>query len=126
MKIIIMGPQGSGKGTQADLISEELKIPKISTGDLFRENIKHKTDLGKEAQSYMDRGNLVPDEITNGMVEERLKKSDCQKGFIFDGYPRNVAQAEFFLKLTDIDLAIDIELSDDEAISRISGRLVCH
>lgn len=125
MNIIILGPQGSGKGTQADLIAKEYTFPHISTGDIFRENMKNKTPRGIEAQKYIDKGNLVPDETTNNMVRDRLSKPDCLKGYILDGYPRTLAQLSSLLSFARIDVALDIGLSDDEAIERISGRRVC-
>ncbi len=94
MKIILLGPPGAGKGTQAKKIAKEFDIPHISTGDIFRQNLRENTDLGKLAKEYMDKGLLVPDEVTNKIVENRLEKNDCQKGFLLDGYPRNVEQAE--------------------------------
>ena len=120
-----MGPQGSGKGTQAQKIAISFSIPHISTGDIFRENMRNNTPLGREAKTYIDQGNLVPDEITNKMIKERLAKPDCQAGFILDGYPRTLDQLNFLLASLKIDFALDIEISDDEAIQRISGRRVC-
>jgi adenylate kinase len=125
MNILIFGPQASGKGTQADLIGREFNIPHISSGDLFRDNIKNNTLLGAQAKQYIDKGQLVPDEVTNKMVRDRLRQIDCQPGFILDGYPRNLDQLKFLLTYTTIDMAIDLELTDDESIERISGRRVC-
>ncbi|MEM4397483.1 MAG: adenylate kinase [Candidatus Woesearchaeota archaeon] len=125
MNIIFLGAPGTGKGTQARLLSEELKIPHISTGDIFRENIKNQTELGKKASEFINKGLLVPDEITNEMIKERLKKEDCKNGFILDGYPRTIAQADFLKKITRIDKIINFELDDDEIIKRISGRRTC-
>ncbi|MEM2139169.1 MAG: adenylate kinase [Candidatus Woesearchaeota archaeon] len=125
MNIIFLGAPGTGKGTQAKLLSEELKIPHISTGDIFRENIKNQTELGKKASEFINKGLLVPDEITNEMIKERLIKDDCKNGFILDGYPRTIAQAEFLKKITKIDKIINFELDDEEIIKRISGRRTC-
>lgn len=125
MNIIILGPQGSGKGTQADLIAKEYNIPHISTGDIFRENIKNRTPLGSEAQKFIDKGNLVPDDVTNNMVKERVTKHDCKAGYLLDGFPRTLPQLQALFSFSKIDIALDIELSDDEAIHRISGRRVC-
>ncbi|MBU1974866.1 MAG: adenylate kinase [Nanoarchaeota archaeon] len=125
MKLIILGPQGCGKGTQAKIIATDLGIPHISSGDLFRENIKQQTPLGLQAKTIMDKGDLVPDQVTNSMVKARLSKPDCANGFILDGYPRNIDQLKELLGYTDIDKALDVEISDDEAIKRVSGRLVC-
>lgn len=125
MKLLILGAQGSGKGTQAELISKEFSIPHISTGDLFRENIRNNTSLGVQAKKFMNKGELVPDRITNSMVKARLLNDDCKAGFILDGYPRTLDQMKELAAFADIDTAIDIEISDDEAITRIGGRLVC-
>lgn len=125
MNIIILGAAGSGKGTQADLIAQEYRIPHISTGDIFRENMKNHTPLGIEAQKYIDKGNLVPDDVTNNMVRDRLGKHDCRKGYILDGYPRTLPQLQALFSFSRVDTALDIELSDDEVIHRISGRRVC-
>ncbi len=122
MKIILVGPPGSGKGTQAQSIAEHLKIPHISTGDIFRENIKDETELGKLAKSYMDKGNLVPDEVTIDMVQDRLEKEDCKIGYLLDGFPRTIAQAEMLDKNQKIDLVINIEVPDDTCVQRIIGR----
>jgi len=125
MNIILFGPQGSGKGTQAKLSSEKYSIPHISTGDIFRENIKNKTKLGQKVEKLINEGNLVPDEITNEIVKNRLKKDDCKNGFILDGFPRNIKQAEFLDTFTNIDLALEIWISDEEAIKRIGLRRTC-
>ena len=106
MKLILLGPVGSGKGTQAGLISEKYGIPSISTGEIFRTNIKNETELGKIAKQYIDKGELVPEELTNKLVQDRLAQDDCQNGFILDGYPRNIAQAKFLETLTDVDIAL--------------------
>lgn len=130
MKLIIMGPPGAGKGTQAALIKEAYQIPHISTGDMFREAIKNETPLGKEAKSYIDRGELVPDSVTIGLVKERLSKDDCKVGFLLDGFPRTIPQAEALDKILKelnivLDAVINIEADDSILIDRIVGRRVC-
>ena len=125
MKLILLGPVGSGKGTQAGLISEKYGIPSISTGEIFRTNIKNETELGKVAKEYIDKGELVPEELTNKLVEDRLAQADCQNGFILDGYPRNIAQAKFLETLTDVDIALMIDLSEEKIIERLSSRRMC-
>lgn len=127
--LVLLGVPGAGKGTQARFLEEALRIPQISTGDLFRYNLKNQTELGILAQSYMDRGDLVPDEVTIRMVEERLKLDDCAAGAIFDGFPRNLTQASALDAMTKPDggiaLAPLIHIEDDEAMRRITGRRVC-
>lgn len=125
MKLILLGPVGSGKGTQAGLISEKYGIPSISTGEIFRTNIKNETELGKVAKEYIDKGELVPEELTNKLVEDRLAQDDCKNGFILDGYPRNIAQAKFLETLTDVDIALMIDLSEEKIIERLSSRRMC-
>jgi adenylate kinase len=130
MNLVFMGLPGAGKGTQAEKIVDHFQIPHISTGDMFRSAIKEGTPLGKEAKSYMDRGELVPDEVTIGIVNERLAKDDCKKGFLLDGFPRTVAQAEALenmLALADrkIDHVIYIEVSRDLLLARLTGRRIC-
>lgn len=130
MKIIMLGAPGAGKGTQAKFISAKYKIPQISTGDIFRANIKNKTELGKKAKSYIDKGLLVPDELTLDLVTDRLGREDCTDGYILDGFPRTMKQADaltWALKKqgTSIDFAIDIEVPDEDIIARMSGRRVC-
>lgn len=130
MKLIIMGPPGAGKGTQAALIKEAYQIPHISTGDMFREAIKNETPLGVEAKSYMDKGALVPDSVTIGLVKERLSKPDCQEGFLLDGFPRTIPQAEALNIILEelnikLDAVINIEVDDSILIDRIVGRRVC-
>jgi adenylate kinase len=125
MNIILIGPQGSGKGTQSEYFFEKYKLPHISTGDIFRENIKNGTKLGKQAASLINGGNLVPDDITNKIVEDRLKEPDCKKGYVLDGYPRNINQAKFLDKISKINYVIDIEVSDTETIRRLSKRRQC-
>lgn len=122
MKLIIVGPQGSGKGTQAKKICEKLNIPHISTGDIFRENIKGETELGKLAKSFIDKGELVPDEVTNKIVADALKDKD---GFLLDGFPRNLDQAKFLDSITELDKVIEIQLPTDEVMKRLSGRRTC-
>ena len=126
MKIIMLGAPGAGKGTQAKRIAEKYSIPHISTGDIFRANIKNDTELGRKAKSYMDQGLLVPDELTCDLVVDRIKQDDCKNGFILDGFPRTVPQAEALDKMgIVIDKVIDIEVSDEEITKRLSGRRVC-
>ena len=125
MKLILMGPVGSGKGTQAGLISTRFGLPHISTGEIFRTNIKNNTELGKIAKSYIDNGELVPEELTNKLVADRLAQEDCKAGFILDGYPRNLNQAKFLETITDIDLALMIDLSEEKIIARLSSRRMC-
>ena len=125
MKLILMGPVGSGKGTQAGLISTRFGLPHISTGEIFRTNIKNNTELGKIAKSYIDNGELVPEELTNKLVADRLSQEDCKAGFILDGYPRNLNQAKFLETITDIDLALMIDLSEEKIIARLSSRRMC-
>jgi len=125
MKLIILGPQGSGKGTQAKLISEKMSIPHISTGDIFRENIRDETELGKNAEQFINKGMLIPGELTIMIVHERISRDDCRDGFILDGFPRTLEQAKALEKITGLDKAIDIEISDEIAVKRISSRRTC-
>jgi len=126
MNIILFGPPGAGKGTQAKLLSEYLKIPHISTGDILRNNVKENTDLGRKAKEYMDKGELVPDRLLIDMISDCLAKPQAKNGFILDGYPRTLAQAEALSKiLKRIDLAIYLETSKDIIVKRLSGRRVC-
>ena len=130
MKIIMLGAPGAGKGTQAQNIAEKYQIPHISTGDLFRANLKAGTELGKEARKYMNDGMLVPDEVTIGMLMKRLEEADCSKGYILDGFPRNIPQAESLAAVLKkagerIDYAINIEVPDEYIIKRMSGRRAC-
>lgn len=130
MKIIMLGAPGAGKGTQAKKIAEKYQIPHISTGDIFRFNIKKGTELGRKAKEYMDQGVLVPDELTIGMLMDRIKKEDCNPGYVLDGFPRNIPQAESLrhalTKLGQtIDFAINVDVPDEKIISRMSGRRAC-
>ena len=121
MKLILLGAAGSGKGTQGSMISEKYQIPNISTGDLFRKNIKEQTPIGKKAEGYINSGKLVPDEVVLKMLSERLEEADCKNGFILDGFPRNRSQAEALDKLTSIDRVISISLSEEVLIGRITA-----
>lgn len=123
--IVLIGKQASGKGTQADMLSKELGIPHISTGDIFRQIRIEDSDLGRKVKQLIDNGNLVPDEVTNEIVAERLKKPDCEKGFILDGFPRNTYQAEFLDRISRIGYAVLVEITDEEAVKRISARKSC-
>lgn len=130
VKIVLLGPPGAGKGTQAKSISNRYSIPHISTGDIFRKNISEATPLGIEAKGYMDKGLLVPDEVTIGLVKERLSAPDCEKGFLLDGFPRNIAQAEALSKIGEeikkpINYVINLVVDESILIDRISGRRVC-
>jgi adenylate kinase len=130
MRLVLVGPPGAGKGTQAQFISAHLGIPKISTGDIFRENVSQGTDLGQEAKKYMDAGDLVPDEITIGMVKERLAEPDTAKGFLLDGFPRNVPQARTFDDVlaggsAPLHVVLELVVDDDEVVRRLSGRRTC-
>jgi adenylate kinase len=125
MNILILGPQGSGKGTQAKLISDKFKIPHISTGDMFRENISKKTELGKKAEAFIKSGQLVPDELTIALVKDRLSRIDAKSGYILDGFPRNDSQAEALDKITKVQTVLNITLHDDIAVKRISSRRTC-
>lgn len=130
MVIIMLGAPGTGKGTVASILKEELQIPQVSTGDIFRKNMKEGTELGKLAESYISKGNLVPDEVTNGIVESRLDDSDVQNGIILDGYPRTVNQAEELDKMLEkrgkkVDLVINLTTPEEEIIERIVNRRVC-
>ena len=125
MKLILLGPPGAGKGTQAELISKKLNIPHISTGDILRESIRNNTLLGEQAKKIMDQGNLVSDEIILGIIKERVSLRDCKDGFLFDGFPRTIGQADGLKKLNiDINLVIEISLPEETIISRMSGRRI--
>ncbi|MEV8527863.1 MULTISPECIES: adenylate kinase [unclassified Streptomyces] len=130
MRIVLVGPPGAGKGTQAAFLAQNLAIPHISTGDLFRANISQGTDLGKQAKAYMDAGNLVPDEVTIGMAKDRMEAPDAENGFLLDGFPRNVVQAEALDEVlkadgVKLDAVLDLEVPEDEVVKRIAGRRIC-
>lgn len=125
MKLIFLGPPGAGKGTQAERIAERYAIAHISTGDMLRSEIRNATPLGAEAKAYIDRGELVPDSVIIGMVEQRIQAEDCKNGFLLDGFPRTVAQADALSNLVEIDAVVDIEVPFERLVARISGRRMC-
>jgi len=125
MNIVLLGAPGAGKGTQAVMIAEQFKVPHISTGDIFRKNIKEQTPIGVVAKSYIDKGNLVPDDVTIEIVRNRLSEEDCKQGFILDGFPRNVYQAEALLNIAEIDVVLDVDVPLDNLMERLTGRRVC-
>ena len=130
MRLLLVGPPGAGKGTQAQFLAAHYSIPHISTGDIFRANLKAGTDIGNQARVFMDRGELVPDDVTNEMVRLRLEESDAAQGFLLDGWPRNIAQAEYFdailaKKNIEMDAVLELSISDAEIISRLSSRRTC-
>ena len=130
MKIIMLGAPGAGKGTQAKMIAEKYGLPHISTGDIFRANIKNGTELGKEAKEYMDKGLLVPDELTVRLLLDRVAQDDCKNGYVLDGFPRTIPQAEVLdEKLSDlgekVDYAINVDVPDENIVNRMSGRRAC-
>lgn len=130
MKIIMLGAPGAGKGTQAKRVAEEYGIPHISTGDIFRANIRDNTELGKKAKEYMDKGLLVPDELTCDLVMNRISEADCKNGFVLDGFPRTIPQADALTKALEekgmsMDAAVDIEVPDENIIGRMAGRRFC-
>ena len=130
MKIIMLGAPGAGKGTQAKMIAEKYKIPHVSTGDIFRANIKNGTELGKEAKKYIDQGFLVPDELTVKILLDRVAKDDCKNGYVLDGFPRTIPQAEVLDKALremgdGIDYAINVDVPDENIVRRMSGRRAC-
>ncbi|OBJ49509.1 adenylate kinase [Mycobacterium sp. 1423905.2] len=127
MRVVLLGPPGAGKGTQAQKLAEKLGIPQISTGELFRRNIEEGTKLGKEAKRYLDAGDLVPSELTNELVDQRLNEPDAAKGFILDGYPRSLEQAKALHDMlgrrgTDIDAVVEFRVSEEELLERLKGR----
>lgn len=130
MRAVLVGPPGAGKGTQAQILATELTIPKVSTGDIFRFNVSKGTELGLRAKEYMDRGDLVPDEITNAMVKDRLSQEDAAGGFLLDGFPRNVLQAETLKGMlsdlrTNLDVVLELRVDEEEVVKRLSGRRSC-
>jgi adenylate kinase len=130
MNIILFGPPGAGKGTQAKKMVDFYGIPQISTGDILRANVREGTELGLAAKAYMDKGELVPDDVLIGIIKNRLKEDDCKKGFILDGYPRTIPQADALAVILDeiekpIDVVLNLEVPDEELVERISGRLMC-
>jgi len=130
MRLVLVGPPGAGKGTQAQFLAAHFSIPHISTGDIFRANLKGNTPLGLEAKKYMDKGELVPDSVTNEMVKDRLAQGDLENGFLLDGYPRNVLQAEVLRAIlaengTPLHAALELSVDKDEVILRLSGRRSC-
>ncbi len=130
MRLILLGPPGAGKGTQAKMLKEKFRIPQISTGDILRQAVKDNTDLGARAKTVMDAGQLVPDDVVIGLIKERIRQEDCKTGFILDGFPRNIAQAE---KLSEtlaemsliVDNVIDLEVDAEEVVERLTGRSTC-
>ena len=125
MRIILLGAPGAGKGTQAEFITAKLGVPAVSTGNLLRSAISEGTELGKKAAEYMNKGSLVPDELVIELVRERVKAPDCQKGMVFDGFPRTLAQAEALDRVMDIDMVLFLDVSDDAIVERMSGRRTC-
>lgn len=126
MNLIFLGAPGAGKGTQAEIVSEKYNIPAVSTGNIIREAMKNGTEMGTKAQEYVQKGELVPDDVVIGIIKERLAENDCANGFILDGFPRTIPQAEALDKMgVVIDKVIDIEVSDDKIVTRMSGRRVC-
>ena len=125
MKIVLLGAPGAGKGTQAKRLAEEYNIPHISTGDIFRENIKNSTPIGIVAKSYIDKGQLVPDEVTVEIVKQRLQEEDCKNGYLLDGFPRNTYQAQQLDNFSKVEKVIDISVDLNKLLKRITGRRVC-
>ena len=125
MRVILLGAPGAGKGTQASRLIKKYSIPQISTGDILRGAVKEGTELGKKAQEHMNKGELVPDDIVIGIIDERIRKDDCSKGFFLDGFPRTIAQAEALENITKIDKVINLNVSDETIINRLSNRRQC-
>lgn len=125
MRMMIIGPQGSGKGTYASMLSDKFGIPHISTGQIFRENIAQKTELGKRVEKFLDAGLLVPDDVTMGVVRERISKPDCKKGFIFDGFPRTLKQAIELEKIAPLDVVLYVDAPEWLLLKRLSSRVTC-
>jgi adenylate kinase len=130
VRLVLVGPPGAGKGTQAQFIASHLAVPKVSTGDIFRHNVSAGTEMGRQARAFMDRGDLVPDEITVAMVRDRLAEDDAHSGFLLDGFPRNVPQADTLKKVLaewgqQLDLVLELVVDSDEVIRRLSGRRTC-
>ncbi len=125
MKIILLGPPGAGKGTHAQKLVNDFNVPQISTGDILRKAIREETEVGKQAKTYIDQGQLVPDFVVIEIVRQRLNEGDCQNGYILDGFPRTIVQAEKLKEFAEIDAVINLVLSDEAIINRLSGRRVC-
>lgn len=125
MNLILLGAPGAGKGTLAAYLIDKMSVPSVSTGNILREAVKNETKLGREAKQYMDAGKLVPDEVVIGMLEERIAQSDCQNGFILDGFPRTIPQAEALDRIAKIDCALSLEVPDEVIEGRMTGRRVC-
>src|SRR3989338_956136 len=125
MKLILLGPSGVGKGTQANLLEKKIQVPKISTGDILRGEIQGQTELGKKAEQFIHDGKLVPDDVVIDIIKNRLQKSDCRSGFILDGFPRTLPQAQALKKITSIDYVIYLKVEEEELIRRLEGRRTC-
>lgn len=125
VNMIFLGPPGIGKGTHAEIVSKKLGIPRISTGDIMREEVRNGTDLGKEVKIYMDAGELVPDELVIDIIKKRIRQDDCMKGFVLDGFPRTVTQADELEDITKIDMVLNLVAPDEVIIERMTGRLTC-
>lgn len=125
LRIVFLGPPGAGKGTHAKILTDCYRIPHISTGDIVRETSSQDTELGRKIKNLINRGNLVPDDIMNQIIKERLDRDDCERGFVLDGYPRTLEQARFLDSISDIDVVLDVNTSRDEVVKRLSSRLFC-